>query len=229
MIADGEHPVVDEPNAIAWNENAPTKGGGYVYGSQAVDCSAVLDVTRPVQNGRIADWEQMERVWRNSWEGGHLQIDPAEVFASAVGRITEWGPQPADITVSSQMDGWLLLDRPLTLDDFKEERQRSMSTAFESFGFPSFLTMSQASSVTLATGRQTALVLDLSTFCSVTPVYETCFCPPKHSDIGGDYILEQFHRALHQSRDMTGIEPRHLKKARKWETLTSTQRPQLSP
>lgn len=50
--------------------------------------------------------------------------------------------------------------------------------------------------------------------CTSMSMYEGMDVLAGYSDIGGDYILNRFHRALHSCRDMTDIGPRHVQRAK---------------
>merc|ERR1711907_878774 len=76
--------------------------------------------------------------------------------------------------------------------------------------------MQQTTAQIFAAGRTTGMAVYLGTGCTVAALYEGYPLPhcTHSSDIGGDYILGQFHRALYSSQDMTDILPRHIKQTK---------------
>ena len=95
--------------------------------------SVGVDVTFPIRNGIIQDWESMHRVWRNAWD--HM--------------------------TTSEAAGWLILDKAQPNSRDTAERQTAMVTAFETFDFPSFMAVKQTSAQIFAAGRTTALGIDI--------------------------------------------------------------------
>jgi len=114
-----------------------------VVGDAALAKRGTLELTRPIARGLVTDWDMLEAVWR-------------ECFA-AVGATPSRSPV-------------LLTEAPLSPRAHREELVRR---CFDAFGVPAVYVGSQPVLAAFASGKMTALVLDLGASCShVVPIYE---------------------------------------------------------
>eukprot|EP00455_Lapot_gusevi_P052579 TRINITY_DN8022_c0_g1_i5.p1 TRINITY_DN8022_c0_g1~~TRINITY_DN8022_c0_g1_i5.p1 ORF type:complete len:374 (-),score=46.98 TRINITY_DN8022_c0_g1_i5:146-1267(-) len=111
-------------------EVAPGEKDSYV-GDEAQLKRDVLDVTYPIQQGLIINWDEMEKLWQHTFD-------------------VELGVSPADRPV-------LLSEPPLNR---KANREKTTQIMFEKFHTPATYLANQAVLALFATGRTTGLVLD---------------------------------------------------------------------
>ena len=117
----------------------------FYISKEALNKSGVLDLKKPIENGIITDWINMEKIWK------HL--------------FTELIPEN-----NIQETNVFLTEAPFTPKDKKEEMTEIM---FENFNVPAMYTAIQAVLSLYASGRTSGLVLDsgADVTCSVA-VYE---------------------------------------------------------
>ena len=100
-------------------------------GNEAINKRALLTLSYPIENGIVKNWEDMEKVWHETFYT-ELKIDPTE--------------QPV-----------LLTEAPLNP---KKNREKMIEVFFESFRVPAFYVFTQAVLALYASGRTTGLVVD---------------------------------------------------------------------
>ena len=123
--------------------------GDLVVGQACADLRYNLEVSYPVANGVIQDWDDMQHVWEHTFRDV-LRCDPTEC------RI-------------------LLTDPPLNP---LRNRERMVETMFETFGFNSAFVQTQAVLTLYSQGLLTGLVLDSGDGVThAIPVVEGCSLP----------------------------------------------------
>jgi len=142
-------------------------------GNEAYEKRGILDVSYPIQNGLIKDWEGMEKIWHHSYYN-ELKVPPEE--------------HPC-----------LLTETPLNTMKHREKMVQSM---FEVFNVPSFFAASQAVLALYSSGKTTGTVVDSGYGVThVVPIYEGYSLP--HSimkiDIGGKDLTEYLMKLLVQN------------------------------
>ena len=100
-------------------------------GNEAISKKALLTLNYPVENGIVKNWDDMEKVWHETFYT-ELKIDPQE--------------QPV-----------LLTEAPLNP---KKNREKMIEVFFETFKVPAFYVFTQAVLALYASGRTTGLVVD---------------------------------------------------------------------
>lgn len=106
--------------------------------------SGILDITHPIENGIIVNWEAMEQIWHHTYFKA-LQIEP---------------PEHPIFFIDS-------------LNYTIEQRQKIAEINFEKFNVPSIFFQTTDILALLASGRTTGLVLDSGEgITSVSAIYE---------------------------------------------------------
>lgn len=142
-------------------------------GTEAYDKRGILDISYPIQNGLIQDWEGMEKIWHHSYYN-ELKVPPEE--------------HPC-----------LLTETPLNT---MKNREKMVQVMFEVFNVPSFFAASQAVLALYSSGKTTGVVVDSGFGVThVVPIYEGYSLP--HSimkvDLGGKDLTEYLMKLLIQN------------------------------
>ena len=117
-----------------------------MIGDEAASLRSYLEITYPMANGQIKDWEEMEHLWSYTF---HNKLGLAE----------------------DKSDKRVLLTEPAL--NPKKNREKMGEYMFEKFGFGRVMFEYQALLTLMAEGNRTGAVLDSGDGCShIIPVYE---------------------------------------------------------
>ncbi|KAH8827599.1 actin family [Flagelloscypha sp. PMI_526] len=147
--------------------------GTYV-GDEAQHWRNVLSLSHPIENGIIKNWDDMEMLWRHTFEW-ELRVKPEEFYVM----LTEPSINPS------------------------VNRERMAQTMYETFGVPWFYLASQPFLSLLCSGRTTGVVWDSGEgFSSVVPIYagSTLRHGVKTMPLGGDEINRYMLNLLSERR-----------------------------
>lgn len=117
-----------------------------MVGDEAAPLRSYLEITYPMADGQIKDWEEMEHLWSYTF---HDKLGLAE----------------------DKSDKRVLLTEPAL--NPKKNREKMGEYMFEKFGFGRVMFEYQALLTLMAEGNRTGAVLDSGDGCShIIPVYE---------------------------------------------------------
>jgi len=123
----------------------------YYIGPDAMQKRSVLDLKWPVQDGVVTEWDEMEKLWRHTFDN-ELRM--------AIGGEKE----------DTDCHGVLVTDSPTNT---KHNREELMKVMFETFKVQNFYVSAQAVLSLYATGRTTGIVCDCGEAVSHTvPIFE---------------------------------------------------------
>eukprot|EP00759_Apiculatamorpha_spiralis_P018884 PhF_6_TR25159/c0_g1_i1/m.34673/K05692/ACTB_G1; actin beta/gamma 1 len=158
--AGDEAPKVVFPAAVAHSRT----GGPNLHGDNAISAGRGYVVKYPIEHGIIVDWDDMEAVWRHTFQS-ELQVDPRQ---HAV----------------------LLTEAPLNP---KANREKMLEVMFNTFEVPALHIQIQAILTLYASGRSDGVVVDSGDGVShIVPVFEG-HCNPsavRRLDIAGRDLTE---------------------------------------
>jgi len=142
-------------------------------GNEAYEKRGTLNISQPIQNGLIVDWEGAEKIWHHCYFN-ELKVPPEE--------------HPC-----------LLTETPLNTPN---NRESMTELVFEVFTVPSFFIASQAVLALYSSGKTTGIVLDSGDSVTHTvPIYEGYSLP--HAimkvDIGGRDLTNYLMKLLKES------------------------------
>lgn len=132
----------------------------------------MLRLSRPVQEGDVVDWDDMEKLWYYT-----LQIE---------------------LKVSPELHPILLTESPMTS---RENREKMTQIMFEVFNVPCLYVQSQAVLSLYSCGRTTGVVFDSGYGVShAVPVYEgyTIPCGSQRINISGEHLTTEMQRLLNE-------------------------------
>jgi actin-related protein len=142
----------------------------YRVGESAQKNRGLLNLTYPIQGGKVVDWDDMEKVWHYTFYEA-LKVAPEE--------------HPS-----------LLTDAPGTSAN---DREKMLTTMIETFGVPSVSIVSQAVTALYSSGRTSGCVVDMGSQKSfAVPIFEGYTLP--HSthkvNVNGEDITKYLHKLL---------------------------------
>ena len=115
-----------------------------IIGSEAEKKFGILDISYPIQGGKIVNWNEMERIWTNTFYS-ELKIAPEE-------------------------HNILLSESPFTT---REDREKTLETMFETFNCASVYIEAQSVLAAYSVGKSTGISVDCGhTSLNFAPVYE---------------------------------------------------------
>ena len=115
-----------------------------IIGSEAEKKFGILDISYPIQGGKIVNWNEMERIWTNTFYS-ELKIAPEE-------------------------HNILLSESPFTS---REDREKTLETMFETFNCASVYIEAQSVLAAYSVGKSTGISVDCGhTSLNFAPVYE---------------------------------------------------------
>jgi len=173
--------VVGRPRRCGTSKFGSIKQKEIYIGEHAQTKRSFLNVRKPIENGLIIHWEDMEALWHYSFQT-ELRIVPDETNI-------------------------LLTEAPLNP---RCNREKMTEIMFESFGFNGIYLINHCVSSLLASNRNTGVVLDVGDNGSyVVPVYEGHAL--QHAitklDFGGRAVTDNLHKILaEQHANVAGIE-----------------------
>ena len=115
-----------------------------IIGSEAEKKFGILDISYPIQGGKIVNWNEMERIWTNTFYS-ELKIAPEE-------------------------HNILLSESPFTS---REDREKTLETMLETFNCASVYIEAQSVLAAYSVGKSTGISVDCGhTSLNFAPVYE---------------------------------------------------------
>ena len=115
-----------------------------IIGSEAEKKFGILDISYPIQGGKIVNWNEMERIWTNTFYS-ELKIAPEE-------------------------HNILLSESPFTS---REDREKTLETMFETFNCASVYIEAQSVLAAYSVGKSTGISVDCGhTSLNFAPIYE---------------------------------------------------------
>ncbi|KAG2500060.1 hypothetical protein HYH03_002337 [Edaphochlamys debaryana] len=139
-------------------------------GDEAMAKRGVLSLSYPIEHGIVTNWDDMEAVWRHTFEN-ELRVDTSE--------------RPV-----------LLTEAPRNP---KSNREKTTEIMFETFQVPALYVAIQAVLSLYASGRTTGVVLDIGDGVShAVPVYEGFSMPHaiRRLDVAGRDVTQHLSRLL---------------------------------
>lgn len=174
-IAGEEAPSVTFPSIVGRPKNASAMQGvtqkNEYIGDEAQQKRGVLNLKYPIANGIVTDWEDMIKVWHHTFFN-ELRVQPSEI------------------------QGVLITEAPRNP---KENRERMVTTMFETFEVRNVYVAIQAVMSLYANGRSTGLVVDCGDGVSHTvPVFEGFSIPHaiEKMEIAGRVITDYAQKLL---------------------------------
>ena len=128
-----------------WSEKTDLnlKGKGFYVGEEAQNKRGVLNIKRPVENGIVTHWDDMEKIWEHTFK--ELEADPKDH------PVIHTEPTPCP----------------------KVNREKKIQIMFETFEVPAFYVSVGEKLALYATGRTTGVVVGSGYDVSrVMPIYE---------------------------------------------------------
>merc|ERR1719273_2117206 len=142
----------------------------FYVGDEAQSRRGICRLEYPIKHGIITSWDDMEKIWDHTFQN-ELRVDPEE--------------HPV-----------LLTEAPRNP---KSNREKMITTMFETFNVPSFYVAVQAVLSLYSSGRTTGIVLDCGDGVSHTvPIFEG-YCLPhavRRLDLAGRDLTENLMRIL---------------------------------
>merc|ERR1712072_492011 len=141
-----------------------------MVGDEAEAARSNLEVTYPIDNGKITNWEDMEKVWDCAFYE-KLKVDPKQ----------------------SKI---LLTEAPMNP---RENREKMVQTMFETYGFAHLHVDVQAVLVLYSQGLMTGVVVDSGDGVThVIPVYDSYVLPDcvKRLDLAGRHLTKRLIELL---------------------------------
>lgn len=141
-----------------------------MYGDDVLKYRSYLEISHPMENGIIQNWDDMELLWEHTFKE-RLNIEPSEHKI-------------------------LLTEPPLNP---KKNRERMVATMFDKFGFEAVWVGVQAVLTLYAQGLQSGVVVDSGDGVThIVPVYDGYSMPHliKRLDIAGRDITRQMSKLL---------------------------------
>ena len=117
------------PTFVGKNPDSPN---GFFVGEEARSKIGTLDVTCPIQQGVVKNWEQMEGLWHHCFYN-ELRVCPTEQYVM----LTE------------------------ATGTTKSDREKMTEIMFETFNVPGMYTANQAALALIASGRNTGVTVDI--------------------------------------------------------------------
>ena len=149
-------------------------GGKDVYvGDQAQSKRGILTINRPLQNGIINNWDDMEKLWHHAFYN-ELCCDPEEY----------------DL---------LLTESPLSS---KEDREKMMEIMFETFNVPKYFGITSEALAIYSTGRTSGIVVNIGSLgCNVVPIIEgsSYKAAVQQGPIGGEDAVKHLQKLVVES------------------------------
>ena len=150
-----------------------------MVGDECFEHRAALNVTYPLQNGIVKNWEDMEHIWDYTWD--KLDVNPSECKV-------------------------MLTEAPLNP---QKNRMKTFQIMFEKYGFESAFMSIQAVLVLYSQGILTGCVVDAGDGVThVIPIYEGFYAPQattetniKRLDLAGHALTDRMLELL-QRRGM---------------------------
>ncbi|ERM99458.1 hypothetical protein AMTRI_Chr12g233950 [Amborella trichopoda] len=139
-------------------------------GEEALSKRGVLSLKYPIDHGIVTDWEDMERIWQHTFEGG--------------------------LRVCTEDHPVLLTEAPLNP---KANREKMVELMFEAFEVPATFVAIQAVLSLYASGRTTGIVMDSGEGVThVVPIYEGYALPHAihRLDLAGRDLTDALSRIL---------------------------------
>jgi len=154
-----------------WSEKTDlsSKGKGFYVGEEAQNKRGVLNVKRPVENGIVTHWDDMEKIWEHTFK--ELEVDPKDH------PVIHTEPTPCP----------------------KVNREKKIQIMFETFEVPAFYVSIGEKLALYATGRTTGVVVGSGyDVTRVVPIYEGYELPHaiKRFDFAGRDLTHHLSKLL---------------------------------
>mmetsp|Transcript_67017 Transcript_67017/g.143346 ORF Transcript_67017/g.143346 Transcript_67017/m.143346 type:complete len:386 (+) Transcript_67017:59-1216(+) len=172
-FAGEREPRVAIPAVAGWPKSAGSCERLRLVGNEALARGNTLNLKHPIEHGVVMCWEDMENVWRHTFE--QLQAEPGE--------------RPV-----------LMTEAPLNP---KANRESMVQVMFEEFDVPALHVAVSGALSLYATGSRTGLVVESGDgVTQVVPIFDDFVVPHavKRLDLGGRDLSDYLTRLLREER-----------------------------
>ena len=115
-----------------------------IIGSEADKKFGILDISYPIQGGKIVNWNEMERIWTNTFY--------------------------AELKIAPEEHNILLSESPFTT---RQDREKTLETMFETFNCASVYIEAQSVLAAYSVGKSTGISIDCGhSSLNFAPIYE---------------------------------------------------------
>ena len=115
-----------------------------IIGSEAEKKFGILDISYPIQGGTIVNWDEMERIWANTFYG--------------------------ELKISTEEHNLLLSESPFIT---RKDREKMLEMMFETFNCASTYLVAQSVLAAYSVGKSTGISIDCGhTSLNFAPIYE---------------------------------------------------------
>ena len=178
-----------------------------------------MEIRNPMtEEGIVEDWEKATKIWEKSFTSRLLQPKPQKPSENKLNDPPQDGEDEVmEIDNPDEDEGGILVEHPLLMTEPganpTKNREKTCELAMESWGAPAFFMVKSGVSAAFASGKASALVVDVgAASTNITAVHDGLILKKsvQRTPLAGNFVTNQLRTFLSQQNPPVKVTPHFM-------------------